>query len=78
MHRILQKIIYKKADVAVEFTTPVNAANNIRKCIDAGLPIVCGTTGWLSDFDTIKDLCIKENGTFLYASNYSIRCKYIL
>src|SRR5437868_15098100 len=60
------------ADVAIEFTTPQSAAENIIKCIDAGVPVVCGTTGWLDQYDNIKQYCIDKNGTLLYASNFSV------
>ena len=68
----LTKDNLQKADVAIEFTSPENAANNILQCFDAGVPVVCGTTGWLNNFDKVKDICIEENGSFLYASNFSI------
>src|ERR1043166_9254749 len=62
----------KQADVAIEFTNAQNAADNIRTCLDAGIPVVCGTTGWLNQFDEVCALCKEKNGTFLYASNFSI------
>ncbi|MEO5782623.1 MAG: 4-hydroxy-tetrahydrodipicolinate reductase [Ginsengibacter sp.] len=68
----LTKDNLQKADVAIEFTTPENAMNNILQCFDAGIPVVSGTTGWLNNFDKLKELCIEENGAFLYASNFSV------
>ncbi len=62
----------KQADVAIEFTDPHSAVENIKKCLDAGLPVVCGTTGWLAELDTIKTYSAEKNGTFLYASNFSV------
>lgn len=62
----------KKADVAIEFTTPESAVNNIFKCFEANLPVVCGTTGWLKRFDEVKQLCTDKKQAFFYASNYSI------
>ncbi|HTA27881.1 MAG TPA: 4-hydroxy-tetrahydrodipicolinate reductase, partial [Bacteroidia bacterium] len=62
----------KTVDVAIEFTTPQSAVDNIFKCFDAGVPIVCGTTGWLDKMDEVKKVCIEKNGAFFYASNYSI------
>ena len=62
----------RKADVAIEFTNPQSAVENIKKCLDAHVPVVCGTTGWLKEFDYIKEYCAKANGAFLYASNFSI------
>lgn len=62
----------RKADVAIEFTGPDTAFENIEKCFQAGVPVVCGSTGWLSRFAEAKDLCKEKNGALLYASNYSI------
>jgi 4-hydroxy-tetrahydrodipicolinate reductase len=62
----------KKADAAIEFTTPETAVNNILKCFEANVPVVCGTTGWLKHFDEISNLCKDNNQAFFYASNYSI------
>ena len=45
---------------------------NILLCFDAGIPVVCGTTGWLSQMNMVKQKCKELNGTFLYASNFSI------
>lgn len=59
-------------DVAIEFTTPATAYDNVVKCIESGVAVVCGTTAWLDKMDRIKELCKKENGAFFYASNYSI------
>ncbi len=61
-----------KADVAIDFSIPDDAFNNIIKCFEAGIPIVCGTTGWLDKYDEVITICRKQNGTFFYASNYSI------
>lgn len=62
----------KKADVIIEFTGPESAFTNIKFCIDAGVPVVSGSTGWLSQFEEIKRYCIDKNGGLLYASNYSV------
>ena len=62
----------KQADVAIEFTSPHGAVENIKKCFDAGVPVVCGTTGWLKDLAEVKKYCHEKNGAFLYASNFSI------
>lgn len=63
---------FKSADVAIEFTTPATAFDNYMKCFAAGVPVVSGTTGWLSRIGEIKDMCEKEGKTFFYASNFSI------
>ena len=62
----------KKVDVAIEFSRPETTVANIRSCFAAGVPIVCGTTGWLEHFDAIKSECINGDKTFFYASNYSL------
>ena len=59
-------------DVAIEFTEPTSAVANIKHCLKNGVPIVCGTTGWLYKLEEIKTLCQDQNGSFFYASNYSI------
>ncbi|MEO6901837.1 MAG: 4-hydroxy-tetrahydrodipicolinate reductase [Bacteroidia bacterium] len=62
----------KKADVAIEFSTPESAVSNIYKCFDAGIPIVVGTTGWLDKLSEIKNTCAFKNQALFYTSNYSI------
>lgn len=60
------------ADVAIEFSTPESAFANISTCLEAGVPVVSGTTGWLSKKEEIDKLCLSKDGAFLYASNFSI------
>jgi 4-hydroxy-tetrahydrodipicolinate reductase len=60
------------ADVAIEFTGPESAFDNIVRCMQAGVGVVCGSTGWLNKFEEVKQLCQKEGKTFLYASNFSV------
>jgi 4-hydroxy-tetrahydrodipicolinate reductase len=62
----------QKADVAIEFTGPHSAFENVKKCITWGVPVVSGSTGWLDKWTEIKDLCEAKSGTLIYASNYSI------
>lgn len=62
----------RKADVAIEFTTPATAFGNIMKCLEAGVPVVCGTTAWLDRYDEVVAKCQELDGAFFYASNYSI------
>lgn len=62
----------KKADVAIDFSTPDAALSNIELCFDAGVPIVVGTTGWYGHLQTVKNKCEEGNNTLLYASNFSI------
>ena len=62
----------QQCDVAIEFTSPHTAVQNILTCMDAGTPVVCGSTGWLEGWDKVKEHCIQKNGSLLYASNFSI------
>lgn len=59
-------------DVAIEFTGPHSAKENIVKCFDAGTPIVSGSTGWLDNWQEVATTCAAKNGSFLYASNFSV------
>ena len=59
-------------DVAIEFTHPDSALRNIAACLRQGLPVVCGSTGWLHHFEEAKALTEELNGSFFYASNYSV------
>jgi 4-hydroxy-tetrahydrodipicolinate reductase len=61
-----------QCDVAIEFTNPESAIANMRMCIDTGVPVVCGSTGWVAQEGDIKKYCTEKNGTLLYASNFSI------
>lgn len=60
------------ADVAIEFTGPESAVENIISCIDAGVPVVCGSTGWLARWEEVREYCMEKDGALVYASNYSI------
>jgi 4-hydroxy-tetrahydrodipicolinate reductase len=62
----------EKIDVAFEFTQPDSAYSNIMKCFESNTAVVCGTTGWLSKFEEVKNHCVKNHKTFFYAPNYSI------
>lgn len=62
----------KKADVAIEFTRPDSAVDNILRCFAAGVPVVVGTTGWLSRLPEVKEELLSKSGTLLHASNFSI------
>ncbi|RYZ95872.1 MAG: 4-hydroxy-tetrahydrodipicolinate reductase [Sphingobacteriaceae bacterium] len=82
-HEIVLKIDYdnlhdltaenlQKADVAIEFTMPASVKGNMQACIDAGLPIVVGTTGWYDDIPQVKQECELKNASLIYGSNYSV------
>ena len=60
------------ADVAIEFTGPDSAFDNISKCFEAGVPVVSGSTGWLNRYEEAVWNCKAQNGALLYASNFSI------
>ena len=59
-------------DVALEFTTPDAAYGNIRACIDAGIPVVSGTTGWTNRLEELRSYCREKGGALFYASNYCL------
>ena len=59
-------------DVALEFTTPQTAYENIRRCIDAGVAVVSGTTGWTDRFEELRRYCLEKGGAMFYASNYCL------
>lgn len=60
------------ADVAIEFTQPDAAANNLLKCIEGGIPVVTGTTGWMNELSNLESAVEKHHGCLFYASNFSI------
>jgi 4-hydroxy-tetrahydrodipicolinate reductase len=68
----LTKENIRKAEVAIEFTNPDSAVQNILFCLNENVAVVCGTTGWLNQLNTIRDKCKEVNGSFLYASNFSV------
>lgn len=68
----LTKENLQQCDVAIEFTNPESAIENIHACINAGTPVVCGSTGWVTKEDEVKKYCNENNGSLLYSSNFSI------
>jgi len=60
------------ANVAIEFTGPDSAYDNVKRALEFDIPLVCGSTGWLEKLDEIKKLCTDRNGSFIYASNFSV------
>src|SRR4051812_47650351 len=60
------------ANVAIEFTAPGSAFENVKKCMDFGIPVVSGSTGWNDRIDQAKAYCNEKKGSFLHASNFSI------
>ncbi len=59
-------------DVAIDFSSPEAAYDNISRCLEAGVPVVSGTTGWLDRYQDAQELCRKNEGAFIYASNFSL------
>lgn len=68
----LTKENIRKAEVAIEFTNPDSAVKNILFCLQEEVAVVCGTTGWLKNLKTVEEKCKEVNGSFLYASNFSV------
>lgn len=68
----LHSDLFKQADIAIEFSTPHSVLSNIEAAMQAGVPIVVGTTGWYDRIPEIQKKCMEGNNTLLYASNFSI------
>ena len=62
----------EKADVAIDFSAPDSAVNHISECLNRGIPVVSGTTGWLEHYPEMTQLCQEKNGAFIYGSNFSL------
>lgn len=82
-HRVINKIDAENADhlkqygegqvdVAIEFTTPEAALHNITHCLEHSIPVVTGTTGWISNLSQAEEICKANDTAFLYASNFSL------
>lgn len=65
-------ISLQNVDVAIDFSMPSAAVDNILKCFEAKVPIVVGTTGWYDQFDFIKEKCLSEGQAMVHSTNYSI------
>lgn len=61
----------RKADVVIEFSTPHTVLGNIHFCLEAGVPVVVGTTGWHNELGQVRELTARHNGALFYASNFS-------
>ena len=66
------EIPYDQMDVAIDFSIPASAVENITGCLDRGVPVICGTTGWLDRYEEVSSHCMAVKGAFLYASNFSL------
>jgi len=68
----LSKIHADEIDVAIEFSTPAAAYDNIYQCLTQHIPVLSGTTGWLDRKATLDAYCLEQQGTFFYAANFSL------
>ena len=59
-------------DIAIDFSVPSAAFDNISNCIKNNVAVISGTTGWLEKYDEVVNLCKEKNGAFIYASNFSL------
>ena len=62
----------KQADIAIDFSVPSAAVANIKEALNNQLPVVCGTTGWLNNYDEVEKICRSKKGALIYASNFSL------
>ena len=62
----------ENADIAIDFSLPTSAVANISECLNNGIPVVSGTTGWLEEYSNMVALCEQKNGSFIYGSNFSL------
>ena len=68
----IQELMNSGDVVAIEFSTPATAYENIKRCFDMNVPVVCGTTAWYQHFDEVRERCEREGHTLFYAPNFSI------
>jgi 4-hydroxy-tetrahydrodipicolinate reductase len=68
----LTPTLLQTANVVIEFSQPESAYDNVMLCLHAGVPVVCGTTGWQSDYQKAKEYCEKNQGALLWSSNFSV------
>ncbi|MGB5228912.1 MAG: 4-hydroxy-tetrahydrodipicolinate reductase [Eudoraea sp.] len=67
-----KEVDYSTLDMAIDFSSPEAAFNNIKSCLEHNVPVISGTTGWLKDYDKVISFCKEKNGAFIYASNFSL------
>jgi 4-hydroxy-tetrahydrodipicolinate reductase len=63
---------FKSSDIAIEFSVPETAFHNVSTALNLGVPVVCGTTGWLDRLDEARQLCDRKELVFIYSSNFSL------
>ena len=66
------KIDITLADVAIDFSIPNSAFDNITNCFNNNVPVISGTTGWLEKYNDAVNICEEKKGAFIYASNFSV------
>lgn len=66
------ELVEAAPDVVIEFTSPAAAPANIAKCARLGFPVVCGTTGWLDEIESVSGLVTHARTALVYGSNFSI------
>ncbi|MDF0715788.1 4-hydroxy-tetrahydrodipicolinate reductase [Muricauda sp. 334s03] len=67
-----QEVDYSSMDVAIDFSTPEAAFDNITNCFKSNVPVISGTTGWLDRFEEAIKICEEHKSAFIYASNFSL------
>jgi 4-hydroxy-tetrahydrodipicolinate reductase len=70
--RALTPATLKEIDAVIDFTTPHAVIPNIIRCVESGVPVVVGTTGWYQHIEKVRELAAERNGAVLYGSNFSI------
>lgn len=68
----VEKFDLRQADVAIDFSVPDAAFDNITTCFQKQVPVISGTTGWLKKYPEAVELCEKNDAAFIYASNFSL------
>jgi len=66
------KVIWPTADVVIDFSQPEAVVDNLKRCFQAGVPIVTGTTGWYGQMEEVVHNCKAQKATLFYAPNFSI------
>ena len=67
-----QDVNYDSMDVAIDFSTPEAAFDNITNCFRNKVPVISGTTGWLDNYSEAIKICEDNKSAFIYASNFSL------
>lgn len=63
---------FRNADVAIEFSVPAMARENVLRAVRAGVPVVSGTTGWKQYLPEVEEECRRLGGSMIWASNFSV------